>query len=96
MEFLLGIEPIFALGAGLAALAIAPAIGALSSSEAGQKVAETGRELTKEGIKRSVEVVDSVQTYLAEATESWNNLVAEAQAEVRNGKKARANSQNSK
>ncbi|MCA2552481.1 MAG: DUF5132 domain-containing protein [Microcystis sp. M04BS1] len=93
MEFLLGIEPIFALGVGLAALAIAPAIGALSNSETGEKVAETGRDMTKQGIKWGAEAADTVQTYLAEASESWNDLVAEAQAEIRTAKKAKATSE---
>ena len=93
MEFLLGIEPVFALGVGLAALAIAPVIGALGNPDAGETVAQTGRDMTKHGIKLGIEAVDTVQTHLAEAGESWNDLIAEAQSEIRTAKKAQATSQ---
>lgn len=94
MELLLGIEPIVAVSVGLAALAIAPAIGALGNTEAGQKVAETGRNLTKQGIKWGMEAVDTVQANLAEAGESWNDLIAEAQSEIRTAKKAQVTANN--
>lgn len=90
MEFLLGIEPVVALGVGLGALAIAPVISVLSNTETGQKVADTGRDLTKQGLKWGIETADNVQSYFAEASESWNDMVAEAQAEIRDSKKEKA------
>jgi hypothetical protein len=92
MDLLLGIEPIVALSVGVAAMAIAPVIGALGNTEAGQKVADTGRDMTKNGLKWGLEAFDKIQSNLAEAGESWNDLMAEAQSEVKTAKKAQATS----
>jgi hypothetical protein len=83
---LLGIEPVAALGVGAAALALAPLIGALGNPEVGKSLAESGRDLTKSGIKWGLETFEKVQETVAEASESWNVLVAEAEAEIRTAK----------
>lgn len=83
---LLGIEPVAALGVGAAALALAPLIGALGNPEVGKSLADSGRDLTKNGIKWGLETFEKVQETLAEASESWNDLVAEAEAEIRTAK----------
>jgi hypothetical protein len=91
MEFealLLGAEPIVAFGAGLGALALGSAIVALGNSEAGQPLVESGRDLTKHGLKWSLETLDKVQETFAEAGESWNDLVAEARSEIKESKVA--------
>lgn len=87
---LLGVEPVAALGVGVAALALAPLISSLGNSEVGESLANSGRDLTKNGIKWGLETFEKVQETIAEAGESWNDLVAEAQAEVKNTK-AQAN-----
>lgn len=83
---LLGMEPVAALGVGIAALALAPLIGALGKSEVGKSLEDSGRELTKSGIKWGLETFEKVQETVAEAGESWNDLVAEARSEARNAK----------
>jgi len=85
---LLGIEPIVALGVGIGALLIAPVIGSFANPEIGKSVSDSGRSLTKNGIKLGFEALDKVQTTFAEASESFNDLFAEAKSEVeakRNG-----------
>jgi hypothetical protein len=83
---LLGVEPVAAIGVGIAALVLAPVIGALGNPEVGKSLANSGRDLTKSGIKWGLETFEKVQETVAEAGESWNDLVAEAQAEVKNAK----------
>ena len=83
---LLGVEPVAALAVGIAALALAPAISALGNSEAGKSLADSGRDLTKSGIKWGIETFEKVQGTVAEAGESWNDIVAEAEAEIRAAK----------
>lgn len=85
---LLGAEPIFALGVGLGVLALGSAVTALGNTEAGQSLVESGRDLTKHGIKWGIETFDKVQTNIAEAGESWNDLVAEAQSEIKTTKES--------
>ncbi len=80
---LLGVEPMVALGLGLAALLVAPLVGALGNTEAGQSLVDSGRSMTKHGIRIGVETFNKVQETLAEVGESWNDLVAEAKAEVK-------------
>jgi len=89
MEFealLLGVEPAIALGAGLAALALAPVLGALGNTEASKTLSESGRNLTKDGIKWGIETFDKVQGAVAEAGETLNDIVAEARTEARTPK----------
>lgn len=83
---LLGVEPVAAISVGIAALVLAPVIGALGNPEVGKSLANSGRDLTKSGIKWGLEAFEKVQETVAEAGESWNDLVAEAQAEVKNAK----------
>lgn len=92
---LLGAEPVVALGAGIGALALGSAIIALGNSEAGKPLVESGRNLTKHGIKWGIEAFETVQGNVAEAGETWNDIVAEAQAEVRNAKKTAVTTPNS-
>ncbi len=85
--------PVAALGAGIAALALAPVIGALGNTEVSKSLSETGRNLTKNGIKMGIEAYENVQATLAEAGETWNDIVAEAKTEVKAKKTATATEQ---
>ncbi len=80
---LLGIEPVAAFGLGAAAIAIGSTLSLLGNTEAGQSITESGRDLTKQGIKWGIDTFEKVQGNIAEAGESWNDLVAEAQSEIR-------------
>ncbi len=83
---LLGVEPAVAFGVGLTALAFGSAMSALGNTEVGKSLTESGRTLTKNGIKWGIETVEKVQGTVAEAGETWNDLVAEAQLEIKTGK----------
>lgn len=83
-------EQLLLLGAGVVALAVAaPIIGSLVNPELGQTIADSSRNLLKEGIKLSLEATEKVQSSVAEASESWNDLVAEAKAEKASTNNAR-------
>ena len=86
---LLGIEPIVALGVGITALALGPVMTSLGQSETGKSLTESGRDLTKNGIKWGLESFDKVQGSIAEVGETWNDLLAEAQAEVKASKNSK-------
>lgn len=79
---LLGLEPIVALGIGIAAIALTPLIGSIINPELGQNLSDSGKNLAKQGIRVGMETYDKIQSGVAEAAESWNDLVAEAQAEL--------------
>lgn len=75
-------EELLLLGAGVVAVAVAaPIIGSLINPELGQTIADSGRNLVKEGLKFGMDATETVQTSIAEVNESWNDLVAEAKAE---------------
>ncbi|MEG3439383.1 DUF5132 domain-containing protein [Pannus brasiliensis CCIBt3594] len=75
-------EELLLLGAGVVAVAVAaPIIGSLINPELGQAIADSGRNLVKEGLKLGMDATEQVQTSIAEVNESWNDLVAEAKAE---------------
>ena len=78
----------FGIGAGL--MALAPAVSAVTGNNGlSQSMKDTGRDLTKRGLKVGVVVADkvsaatkSVVNNVAEMGESFNDLVAEARAEL--------------
>jgi len=77
----LGIEPVVAFSLGAAALAIGTGVSLLGKTEAAKPILDAGRDLTKNGIKWVIDTTDVVKSNVAEASETWNDLVAEAQAE---------------
>ena len=85
----LGIEPIAAFSLGAAALAIGTAVSLLGNTPAGEQITEGGRNLIKDGIKWGIETADKVQGSIAETSESLNDLVAEAQAEIKANKNSK-------
>ncbi len=87
----------FGIGAGL--MALAPAVVAVTGgNKLSRSMADTGRDLTKRGLKVGVIVIDkvseattSVVHNVSELGESFNDLVAEARADL---VQDRANSSN--
>ncbi|MDV3002097.1 MAG: hypothetical protein N5P05_003703 [Chroococcopsis gigantea SAG 12.99] len=90
---LLGLEPALALGIGLAALAAGPVVGALGNTEMGKNFTESGRTLAKQGLKSGMETLEKVQGTIAEVGETWNDLVAEAQQEIKTERTAQSKSE---
>ncbi|ACK68689.1 conserved hypothetical protein [Gloeothece citriformis PCC 7424] len=88
---LLGLEPAVALGVGIAALAVAPVIGALGNTEIGKNLSDSGRTLAKHGIKSGMETFEKIQETVAEVGESWNDIVAEAQQERKSARNSQKN-----
>ncbi|MGK7873992.1 MAG: DUF5132 domain-containing protein [Xenococcaceae cyanobacterium] len=88
MEFealLFGLEPAAALAAGLGALAITPVIAVVDSAT-GSNLSESTKDVAKKGLVWAMEVYDKTESTLAEAGESVQDLIAEARAEVNQGK----------
>jgi hypothetical protein len=75
-------EELFVIGGlGVVGLVALGSVIGLVNSQAGEAIAETGRELAKNGLKLGMEATEKIQGSIAEAGESWNDLVAEAKAE---------------
>jgi hypothetical protein len=82
---LLGLEPLTAAAIGVGALALAPLVGAIDSMT-GHQLGENTRNAAKTGLVWSFDAFDKVQSSFAEASESFQDLVAEAKAEKSNSK----------
>ncbi len=85
-EFLFFEEPLTALAVGVGALFIAPVLGvagALAGKDTvvGESLSESSKNLAKAGILWGMDVFDKTQSVVAEAGESFQDLVAEARAE---------------
>ena len=84
------LEMLVAFGIGAGLMALAPAVSAVTGgSKLSRSMSETGRDLTKRGLKLGVVVADkvseaskSVAHNVAELGESFNDLVAEARADL--------------
>jgi hypothetical protein len=68
-------------GIGAVGLIVFGSAIAFVDKATGDTISNTGRELAKNGLKLSMDAVEKVQASIAEAGESWNDLVAEAKAE---------------
>ncbi len=77
---LLGLEPLTALAIGLGALVLAPVI-ATTESAVGGAIAELSKNLAKTGLIWSFDAFNNLQIFVAEAGESFQDLVAEARAD---------------
>jgi len=86
---LLGLEPMTAAAIGVGALCIAPVVGAIDSMT-GHQLGETSKNVAKTGLIWSFEAFDKVQSTIAEANESFQDLVAEAKAERTSSKNGSA------
>ncbi|MEY4825881.1 MAG: hypothetical protein RLZZ430_1531 [Cyanobacteriota bacterium] len=84
------LEVLVAFGIGAGLMALAPAVSAVTGgSKLSRNMAETGRDLTKRGLKVGVIVVDKVTEAtsavvhnVSELGESFGDLVAEAKADL--------------
>jgi Protein of unknown function (DUF5132) len=85
---LLGLEPLTALAIGVGALAIAPVVGAIDSVT-GHSLSESTRSIAKTGMIWAFEAFEKTQSAAAEAGESFQDLVAEAKAEMSADKASR-------
>ena len=99
MEFealFLGLEPLAALAVGIGALALAPVVTtigkAMGHDKLGEPLAESAKEHTKKAMVWGLDAIENAQSALAEAEESFRDLVADAQAE-RTAKKAHNHSE---
>ncbi len=84
MEFealLLGIEPLTVLAVGIGAAAVAPVVGAVDSMT-GHSLTESARTAAKQGLVWAFETYEKAQATMAEASESFQDLVAEARSEI--------------
>ncbi len=83
---LFGLEPMTALAVGVGALVLAPVIGVAGTlagkdTAVGESLSESSKNLAKAGLLWGMDVFDKTQTFVAEAGESFQDLVAEARAE---------------
>jgi hypothetical protein len=78
---LLGLEPLTALTIGVGALVLAPVVGAIDSAT-GSKLSESTRSAAKTGMVMAFQAYDKAQHTLAEASESFQDLIAEAKSEM--------------
>jgi hypothetical protein len=93
------LEVLVAFGIGAGLMALAPAVAVVTGgNKLSRSMADTGRDLTKRGLKVGVIVIDkvseattSVVHNVSELGESFNDLVAEARADL---VQDRANSSN--
>jgi len=77
---LLGLEPITALTIGAGALILVPAIGTIDSMT-GNSFSDSARGVAKTGLVLALDTFDKGQRLIAEAGESFQDLVAEAKSE---------------
>lgn len=89
MEFealLLGLEPLTALAIGVGTVIISPVVDAVSKatgqdSKLSESVSQSAREFAKNTIIFGLEAFETAQTTVAEAEESFRDLVADAKTE---------------
>jgi hypothetical protein len=79
---LLGLEPMTAAIIGVGALAIAPIIGAVDAVT-GRNLSDSARSTAKSGLVWAFQAFDKVQASAAEASESFQDLIAEAKSDLR-------------
>jgi hypothetical protein len=82
---LLGLEPVTALTIGVGALVLAPVVGAIDSMT-GSTLSEGTRNIAKNGLVVAFEAFDKAQHAVAEASESVQDLIAEAKSEMNTSK----------
>lgn len=78
---LLGLEPMTAIAVGVGALVLAPVVGAIDSAT-GNSLSEGTRSAAKTAMIWGFQAFDKVQSSVAEASESFQDLVAEAKADL--------------
>ncbi len=86
LELLFFEEPLIALTVGLGTLLLAPVLGAAGvlagkDTAVGESLSESSKNLAKAGIIWGMDVLDKTQSVVAEAGESFQDLVAEAKVD---------------
>jgi len=88
---MLELETLLAFGIGAGLVALAPVVAALAGKESSitKGVTQTGRSLTKQGLKLGLVVADKagaavggIRHGLSEVGESFSDIVAEARADL--------------
>jgi hypothetical protein len=82
---LLGLEPVTAITVGVGALVLAPVVGAIDAATGGN-LTESARSAAKTGMVFAFQAFDKAQHSFAEASESFQDLVAEARSEMTTSK----------
>lgn len=92
---MLELETLVAFGIGAGLVALAPVVAALAGKDSGitRGVTQTGRSLTKQGLKVGLVVADKagaavrgISHGLSEVGESFSDIVAEARADMAQAK----------
>ena len=84
---LLGIEPLTALAVGVGTVVLAPVVSSIGFAlgqdynKLTETLKESTRELTKKGLVWSFEAWENTQTVVAQAEESFRDLMADAKTE---------------
>lgn len=78
---LLGLEPVTALTIGVGALVLAPLAGAIDAAT-GSNFSESTRSAAKTSMVWAFQAADKAQHTFAEASESFQDLMAEAKSEM--------------
>lgn len=82
---LLGLEPMTAAAVGVGALLLAPVIGAVDSAT-NNSLSEGAKSVAKTGLIWGFQAFEKAQSAVAEASESFQDLVAEAKADMASSK----------
>jgi len=92
MDILLGIEPLTALVVAASAVILAPVVSALGNtlgnSNLVESISQSARNVTKDALVFGIEVIENTQTAIAEAQESFQDIVNEAKSEYTSKKAA--------
>lgn len=96
IEILFFEQPLAALAVGVGALIVAPVLGVAGTvagkdTPVGESLSESSRNLAKAGLIWGMDVFDKTQSAVAEAGESFQDLVAEARADRATAKAKTAN-----
>lgn len=88
---LLGLEPLTAAAIGVGVAVAAPVVAAIDSAT-GSKLSESARSIAKEGMVFAFDAMDNVQSSIAEAQESVQDLMAEAKNDLKKARQQSAES----
>lgn len=86
---LLGLEPLTAAAIGVGVAATAPVLAAIDSAT-GSKFSESTRTAAKQGMVLAMQAFDTMQSAVAEAQESVQDLMAEAKNDLKQARQKAA------
>ena len=85
MDLLFGIEPLTALVVAASAAILAPVVSVLGNTLANsnlvESISQSARSVTKDTFVFGMEVIENTQTAIAEAQESFQDILDEAKSE---------------